>query len=95
MLTSSGGLHSNRYRASRHEAHTTKASTSRYRADPNRCGFGTTGAMGDSEGVLMRENNGEYQHDFTLRDDYCVRCGATNSDEKCEPYVPDYEAGRH
>lgn len=40
-------------------------------------------------------SNGEYQHDFTLKDDYCVLCGALNDDEKCEPYVPDYEAGRH
>lgn len=93
VLTSGGGLHGNRYRARRHEKHTTKGSTPRYRADPNRGYPRAARAMGDGEGVLM--STGEYEHDFTLVDDYCVLCGAANSDEECKPYVPDYEAGRH
>ena len=93
MLASGGGLHGNRSRASRCEANTTKANTSRNRADPNRGYPRVTGAMGDSEGVLMKA--GEWQHQFTLNG-YCTLCGAFNEQEECDPdTIPDYEAGRH
>lgn len=103
MLASGGGLHGNRYRARRREAHTTKGNTSRYRADPNRGYPRVTGAMGYSEGVLMTKIFRGHTHQwvrFTALEQYfpshdrevwvCVLC-----QEVIVSTTPDYEAGRH